>query len=103
MEKILVIGAAGQIGTELTLELRKKYGADNIFASDLKNASDEVCQGGPFAILNVLDEKLLNDFISGNSITQIYMLAALLSGNAEKKPLEAWNINMKSLLNVLNL
>jgi nucleoside-diphosphate-sugar epimerase len=103
MDNIAVIGAAGQIGSELTLELRKRYGADNVFAADIKKVPGEVYESGPFRTIDVMDAGLLENFVSSNSITQIYMLAALLSGNAEKKPLEAWNINMQSLMNVLNL
>ncbi len=103
MEKILVIGCAGQIGSELTLELRRIYGNDNVVASDIKPASKEITEGGPFEILDVLDTHRLFGTISRNKITQIYHLAAILSGNAEKKPLASWHINMESLLNVLEL
>lgn len=103
MEKILVIGCAGQIGSELTLELRRIYGDDNVVATDIKPASKEITEGGPFEILDVLDTHRLFGTISRNKITQIYHLAAILSGNAEKKPLASWHINMESLLNVLEL
>jgi nucleoside-diphosphate-sugar epimerase len=103
MEKILVIGAAGQIGSELVLELRKMYGDPNIFASDIKPASRDIMEGGPFQILDVMDDKQLIHFIIRNRITQIYHLAAVLSGNAEKLPLPAWHINMNSLMNVLEI
>jgi nucleoside-diphosphate-sugar epimerase len=103
MEKILVIGCAGQIGSELTLELRKIYGDANVVATDIKPASKEITEGGPFEILDVLDTHRLFGTVSRNKITQIYHLAAILSGNAEKKPLASWHINMESLLNVLEL
>lgn len=103
MEKILVIGCAGQIGSELTLELRRIYGNDNVVATDIKPAIREITEGGPFEILDVLDAHRLFGTISRNKITQIYHLAAILSGNAEKKPLASWHINMESLLNVLEL
>lgn len=103
MEKILVIGCAGQIGSELTLELRRIYGEDNVVATDIKPASKEITEGGPFEILDVLDTHRLFGTVSRNKITQIYHLAAILSGNAEKKPLASWHINMESLLNVLEL
>ena len=103
MDKIVVIGAAGQIGSELTLELRKRYGGDKVFATDIKKVPGDVFESGPFKILDVMDVKNLTEYITSNSITQIYLLAALLSGSAEKRPLEAWDINMKSLLNILNL
>ncbi len=103
MERILVIGAAGQIGSELVLELRKQYGYDHVFASDIKPASKDVMESGPFQILDVMDDRQLIHFIIRHRITQIYHLAAVLSGNAEKLPLPAWHINMNSLMNVLEI
>ena len=103
MEKILVIGCAGQIGSELTIELRKLYGDSNVVATDIKPADKEITEGGPFEILDVLDTHRLFGTVSRNKITQIYHLAAILSGNAEKKPIASWHINMESLLNVLEL
>ncbi len=103
MDKILVIGCAGQIGSELTLELRKIYGDANVVATDIKPAEKEITEGGPFEILDVLDTHRLFGTVSRNKITQIYHLAAILSGNAEKKPIASWHINMESLLNVLEL
>lgn len=103
MEKILVIGSAGQIGSELTLALRKNYGEENVFATDIKQAPKDVVEGGPFQILDVMNEKNLIRFVIRNKITQVYHLAAVLSGNAEKLPLQAWDINMRSVLNVLDL
>ncbi len=103
MEKILVIGAAGQIGSELTIALRSKYGAQNVFATDIRQAPADIIEGGPFQILDVMDDKRLIHFVIRYKITQIYLLAAVLSGNAEKLPLQAWDINMKSLLNILDL
>lgn len=103
MEKVLVIGCAGQIGSELTLELRKIYGDSNVVATDIKPADKEITEGGPFEILDVLDTHRLFGTVSRNKITQIYHLAAILSGNAEKKPIASWHINMESLLNVLEL
>jgi nucleoside-diphosphate-sugar epimerase len=103
MEKILVIGSAGQIGSELTLALRKNYGEENVFATDIKQAPKDVVEGGPFQILDVMNEKNLIHFVIRNKITQVYHLAAVLSGNAEKLPLQAWDINMRSVLNVLDL
>jgi len=103
MDRILVIGCAGQIGSELTLELRKLYGDANVVATDIKPAAKEITEGGPFEILDVLDTHRLFGTVSRNKITQIYHLAAILSGNAEKKPIASWHINMESLLNVLEL
>jgi len=103
MEKILVIGCAGQIGSELTLALRKLYGDANVVASDIKPAGKEITESGPFEILDVLDTHRLFGTVSRNKITQIYHLAAILSGNAEKKPIASWHINMSGLMNVLEL
>ena len=77
MDNILIIGAAGQIGSELTLELRKIYGNSHVFATDIKNAPPEVSAGGPFQLLDVRDDKHLIQFVIRNKITQIYLLAAV--------------------------
>jgi len=103
MDKILIIGASGQIGSELTLALRKVYGNDNVFATDIKQAPADVVESGPFQILDALNDKALIHFVIRHKITQVYHLAAVLSGNAEKLPLQAWEINMKGLLNLLDL
>ncbi len=101
MDNILVIGSSGQIGSELVMALRKAYGNDHVFATDIKQPTDEVLNSGPFQILDILDFKNLLHFLVRYNITQIYNLAAVLSGNAEKIPLQAWDINMKSLMNTL--
>ena len=103
MENILVIGAAGQIGSELVVELRKIYGSGHVFATDIKQPPQDVIEGGPFHILDVMDDKQLIHFIIRHKITQIYHLAAVLSGNAEKLPVQAWGINMDSLMNILEV
>jgi len=103
MEKILVIGAAGQIGSELTLALRKIYGNENVFATDIKDAPKDIKKSGPFQLLDVMDDKRLIHFVIRYKISQIYLLAAVLSGNAERLPLQAWDINMRSVLNILDL
>jgi nucleoside-diphosphate-sugar epimerase len=103
MDRILIIGAAGQIGSELTVELRKNYGNENVFATDIKEASRDIMDGGPFQLLDVMDDKRLIHFIIRHKITQIYHLAAVLSGNAEKLPLQAWHINMDGLMNILEV
>jgi nucleoside-diphosphate-sugar epimerase len=103
MEKILVIGAAGQIGSELTLALRNIYGDGNVYATDIKDAPKDVKRSGPFQLMDVMDDKRLIHFVIRYKITQIYLLAAVLSGNAERLPLQAWDINMRSLLNILDL
>ncbi|MBU1010162.1 MAG: NAD-dependent epimerase/dehydratase family protein [Bacteroidetes bacterium] len=103
MERILVIGCSGQIGSELTLELRRIYGNENVFATDIKQAATDIVESGPFDILDVLDYSNLVHFVVRNKITQVYNLAAVLSGNAEKIPQKAWEINMKALMNTLEL
>jgi nucleoside-diphosphate-sugar epimerase len=103
MDKILVIGAAGQIGSELVVELRKIYGNEHVYATDIKQAPPDVAGNGPFQILDVMDDKQLIHFIIRHRITQIYHLAAVLSGNAEKLPTQAWKINMDSLMNILEV
>jgi len=103
MERIMVIGAAGQIGSELTVELRRRYGNENVFATDLRMGPKDLVDEGPFHVLDVMDDKRLIHFVIRHKITQIYHLAAVLSGNAEKLPLQAWHINMSSLLNILDL
>lgn len=102
-EKILVIGCSGQIGSELTLELRRIYGESNVIATDIRPAPPEVAGTGPFEILDVLDASKLQLILEHEKITQVYHLAAILSGNAEKRPLASWDINMRSLMNVLEL
>jgi nucleoside-diphosphate-sugar epimerase len=102
-ENIMVIGAAGQIGSELVMELRRIYGNDHVFATDIKQPPADILEAGPFQLLDVMDSKMLIHFVIRNKISQIYHLAAVLSGNAEKLPLQAWNINMESLMNVLEL
>ena len=103
MDRILIIGAAGQIGSELTLELRRIYGSDHVFATDIKEAERDIMESGPFQLLDVMDDKRLIHFVIRHKITQIYHLAAVLSGNAEKLPIQAWHINMNSLMNILEV
>ncbi len=103
MDNILVIGAAGQIGSELVVELRKIYGCEHVYATDIKQAPSDILEGGPFQILNVMDDKQLIHFIIRHKINQIYQLAAVLSSNAEKLPTQAWKINMDSLMNILEV
>ncbi|MCF8275243.1 MAG: NAD-dependent epimerase/dehydratase family protein [Flavobacteriales bacterium] len=100
---ILVIGASGQIGTELVMELRSIYGSKNVVASDLKTASQEVKESGPFELLDVMDRDRLHQLVVQYNIGQIYLLAALLSATAEQKVMPAWNLNMYGLLYVLEM
>jgi nucleoside-diphosphate-sugar epimerase len=103
MEKILVIGCSGQIGSELTIELRKVYGNSGVVASDIREAPADIRESGPFRILDALDNAALDRLCREEKITQIYHLAAILSGKAEQNPMSSWDINMRSLFNVLEL
>jgi nucleoside-diphosphate-sugar epimerase len=102
-EKILVIGASGQIGVELTLALRKIYGGANVVASDLREENPLLHGTGPYVSLDVMNKEMLHVQIIRQNITQIYLLAAILSATGEKNPNLAWNLNMQSLLNVLDI
>jgi nucleoside-diphosphate-sugar epimerase len=102
-EKILVIGACGQIGVELTLELRKIYGGANVIASDLRAENDLLKGTGPYVSLDVMNKEMLHVQVIRQNITQIYLLAAILSATGEKNPNLAWSLNMTSLLNVLEI
>jgi nucleoside-diphosphate-sugar epimerase len=103
MERILIIGASGQIGTDLVIDLRKKYGSDMVFAADIKDAAHEVMDGGPFLKLNAMDKEGIRKIVSQNHVTQVYLLAALLSATGEQNPQLAWDLNMTSLSHVLDL
>ena len=102
-EKILVIGASGQIGVELTLALRKIYGNNNVVASDLREENDLLKGTGPYVSLDVMNKEMLHVQVIRQNITQIYLLAAILSATGEKNPNLAWSLNMQSLLNVLDI
>lgn len=102
-DTILVIGACGQIGTELTLQLRKKYGKDAVIASDIKEGNEELMQSGTFEFLDATDKNAIESIINKHQIKQVYLMAAMLSVVAEKYPDKAWNLNMKSLFNVLDI
>jgi nucleoside-diphosphate-sugar epimerase len=101
--KILIIGACGQIGTELTQKLRKLYGTDNVIASDIRKLNTDVVNSGPFEVVNALDFNQIEHLVEVHQITDIYLMAALLSATAEKNPAFAWDLNMNSLFHVLNL
>ncbi|KAA2218967.1 MULTISPECIES: NAD-dependent epimerase/dehydratase family protein [Maribacter] len=104
MEKyILIIGACGQIGTELTLTLRERYGNDKVIASDIREGSDTLMNSGPFEILDATNYDTLEEVVAYYDISEVYLMAAMLSATAEKFPMRAWNLNMNSLFNVLNL
>ena len=97
------MGACGQIGTELTLELRQKYGCDNVIASDIREGSQSLMDSGPFEILDATSYHAVEDTVMHYEVEEVYLMAAMLSATAEKFPERAWNLNMNSLFNVLNL
>lgn len=100
-EKVLIIGAGGQIGVELTAELSKIYGHKNVIPSDLKEPA--VATENPFEKLDALDGKALFEIVKKHGITHIYHLAAMLSATGEQNPMFAWKLNMESLFHVLDL
>jgi nucleoside-diphosphate-sugar epimerase len=102
-ERILVIGASGQIGVELTMALRKMYGNNNVIASDLREQNPLLQGTGPYVSLDVMNKEMLHVQVIRQGITQIYLLAAILSATGEKNPNLAWNLNMQGLLNVLDI
>lgn len=101
--KILIIGACGQIGTELTAKLRSTYGVENVIASDIRKLENDVVNNGIFEVINALDYNQIEHLIEKYHITDVYLMAALLSATAEKNPAFAWDLNMNSLFHVLNL
>jgi nucleoside-diphosphate-sugar epimerase len=100
---ILIIGSSGQIGTELAMELRKMYGNNNVVASDIRPSTDEVMNSGPFEELDILNKKRLREIVQQHKITQVYLLAALLSATAEKNIELGWRLNIRSHSHVLDL
>lgn len=103
MDRILVIGAGGQLGTELTKALAQKYGNDKIIATDFQEAAKSKFDYCAFQTLNVMDKAALVTIVAQEKITQIYHLAAILSASGEQNPLQAWDLNIGSLLNVLEV
>ncbi|WP_069130497.1 NAD-dependent epimerase/dehydratase family protein [Rhodohalobacter halophilus] len=102
MSRVLVTGACGQLGSELTTELRKIYGTENVIASDIREANDQISEG-PFEYLDVMNKERIEEIIETYDVSIIYHLAALLSANAEKNIDLAWKLNMDGLLNVLKI
>lgn len=100
---ILIIGACGQIGTELTFKLREINGNNSVIASDIREGSKELMKSGPFEFINAMDSDSILNVIEKYSITDVYLMAAMLSATGEKFPAKAWELNMNSLFNVLNL
>ncbi len=102
-KKILILGACGQIGTELTVALRARYGSESVIASDIREGTAELMESGPFVKLDVMDRESLQNFLKETPISEVYLMAAMLSANAEKSPARAWELNMNSLLHLLEL
>jgi nucleoside-diphosphate-sugar epimerase len=102
MSKILITGACGQLGSELTAELRNIYGTENVVATDIREPNEQIGEG-PFEQLDVMDKNRLEQLVDKHDVSVIYHLAALLSANAEKNIELAWKLNMDGLLNVLNV
>ncbi len=100
---ILILGACGQIGTELTFALRELYGSQKVIASDIRHGSDSLMSAGPFEILDATNYKALEDVVMHYEVEEVFLMAAMLSATAEKFPMRAWNLNMNSLFNVLDL
>lgn len=103
IEKILVLGSNGQIGTELVTALRKSYGESNVVACDIRRPDYDIKNSGPFEFVNVLEKDILNNIFQKYKPTQVYLLAALLSATGEQNPKLAWDLNMNGLLNILDL
>ena len=101
--KILIIGACGQIGTELTTKLRELHGVDNVIASDINTRKLDLVNSGPFQIIDAKNFNAIKDCCKQHNIDTVYLMAALLSATGEKYPMEAWDLNMNSLFHVLNL
>lgn len=102
-KKILVIGACGQIGSELTMKLREIYGNEHVIASDIVTGKADLMWSGTFEILDATDKQEIKDTIEQYKITDVYLMCAMLSGTAEKYPDKAWKLNMNSLFHVLDL
>lgn len=103
MKRILVIGAGGQIGTELVLTLRNTYGNEQVIAADVKENCPDQLNNGPYVQMDVLNREHVRNYIIQHSFDEIYLLAALLSATAEKSPDFAWRLNMEGLFTILDL
>ena len=103
MSKTIVIGACGQIGTELTLELRKIKGINSVIAADVKDESPEILKDGIYVKMDILNSLMVREYIIKHQIKEVYLLAALLSATAEKNPDFAWRLNMEGLFTILEL
>lgn len=103
MRKVLVIGAGGQIGAELVSRLRQKLEVENVIAADLKPECPTSLKGGIYVQMDILDRDAVRNYIISEKITEVYLLAALLSATAEKHPDFAWKLNMEGLFTILDL
>lgn len=104
MKKILIIGAVGQIGSELTLKMRELYGNQNVIASTRKTPpSDKIKESGPFEFFDVMDRKKLEEVVDKYKVEYIVNMAAILSAVGEKDPMFAWDVNMNGLINILEV
>jgi nucleoside-diphosphate-sugar epimerase len=101
--KILIIGSSGQIGTELVLSLRQIYGSENVIASDIRKGNYEVMESGPFEFLDVTNKSEIQKIIEKHQVKEVYLMVAILSVIAEQNPQMAWDLNMTSLFNILDL
>ena len=102
-KKIMILGACGQIGTELTLALRNRFGVESVIACDIREGKPELMESGPFQILDATDARALEDTLEKHGVGQLYLMAAMLSATAEQFPSGAWELNMNSLLHALGL
>ena len=102
-KSILVIGARGQIGTELTTTLRERHGNTAVIASDIVTIDDDFTHSGPFVQLDAMDKSAIEKVINDHRVEEVYLMAAMLSATAEKFPAKAWELNMTSLFNLLDL
>lgn len=101
--KVLVIGACGQIGTELTMRLREIYGGEQVIASDIREGNEELMASGPFETLDAMNKSQIEDVCLHYEVNEVYLMAAMLSATGEKFPKKAWSLNMDSLMHVLDL
>ena len=103
-KKILVTGAVGQIGSELTMELRKRYGNDNVLATGRKTKpSEKLLNSGPFEFIDITKKETVEKVIKEHDIDTIYNMAAILSAVGEEKPIVCWNVNINGMYNILEL
>lgn len=103
INRILIIGATGQIGSELTIELRKIYGSENVIASGIENPCEKLSQSGIYEILDILNAQRIAEVVKKYKIDAIINMAAILSAVGEQKPMLAWNVNINGLINLLEV